>query len=130
MGEEENALPSRQCTGSHVPEGQFNEFRYELLPHPAYSPEFSPLRLFLISKPEEMVRRKEIHHQRAKSSCLFRKETEKNSSWKVLRDIQNTQRGSRCFLSNVDPLCVYDKNHSLQSTLFSSRISLGFAWVI
>jgi len=40
---------------------KFNEFRYELLPHSA---RFSPLRLFPVCKSEEMVRRKEIHHQK------------------------------------------------------------------
>ncbi|KAG5339253.1 SETMR methyltransferase, partial [Acromyrmex charruanus] len=48
-----------------VPMAKFNEFRYELFPHPAYSPDLAPLRLSPVSKPEEMVQRKEIHHQRA-----------------------------------------------------------------
>jgi len=48
-----------------APITKFNEFCYELLPHPAYSFRFSPLRLFPVSKSEEMVRRKKIHHQRA-----------------------------------------------------------------
>ncbi|KAG5307111.1 SETMR methyltransferase, partial [Acromyrmex insinuator] len=43
---------------------KFNEFRYELLLHPAYSPDLAPCD-FPIFKPEKMVRRKEIHHQRA-----------------------------------------------------------------
>ncbi|KAG5331214.1 SETMR methyltransferase, partial [Acromyrmex charruanus] len=42
---------------------KFNEFRYELLPHPAYSPDLASCDYFLFSN-EEMVRRKEIHHQR------------------------------------------------------------------
>ena len=65
FGEEENALPSRQYTSSHVPGtmAKFNEFRYELLPYPAYSPDLTSCD-FPVSKPEEMVRKKEIHHQR------------------------------------------------------------------
>jgi len=43
---------------------KFNEFRFELLLYPAYSPDLA-LQLFPVSKPEEMIRRKEIHHQRA-----------------------------------------------------------------
>jgi len=44
---------------------KFNEFfRYELLPHPVYSPDLAPCN-FLVSKPEEIVRKKEIHYQRA-----------------------------------------------------------------
>ncbi|KAG5345037.1 SETMR methyltransferase, partial [Acromyrmex heyeri] len=35
------------------PMAKFNEFRYELLPHPAFA-RFSLLRLFPVSKPEEM----------------------------------------------------------------------------
>jgi len=54
---------------------KFNEFRYELLP--AYSPDLAPCDYFLpVSKPEEMVRRKEIHHQRAahrRNRGLFRR---------------------------------------------------------
>jgi len=42
--EEESAFPSRQCTGS--PMAKFNKFRYELLPHPAYSPDLVPYFLF------------------------------------------------------------------------------------
>ena len=61
FGEEESALPSRQCT---VPMAKFNEFRYELLPSSIFA-KFSPLRLFPVSKSEEMIRRKEIHHHRA-----------------------------------------------------------------
>jgi len=42
----------RQCTGLPGTDGQI-QFCYELLPHSAYSP-FSLLRLFPVSKPEEM----------------------------------------------------------------------------
>jgi len=35
-----------------------------LLLHPAYSPDLALCDYFPVSKPEEMVRRKEIHHQR------------------------------------------------------------------
>ncbi|KAG5322691.1 SETMR methyltransferase, partial [Pseudoatta argentina] len=41
----------------HTCMAKFNEFRYELLPHLAYSPDLAPCDYF--------VRRKEIHHQRA-----------------------------------------------------------------
>jgi len=42
---------------------KFNEFRYELLPHLAYSPDLIPCNYFPFSKKtEEMVRRKEVHH--------------------------------------------------------------------
>ena len=48
FGEEESALPSRQCTGSHMPgAAKFNEFHYELLPHPAYLPDLAPCDYFL-----------------------------------------------------------------------------------
>ncbi|KAG5333929.1 SETMR methyltransferase, partial [Acromyrmex charruanus] len=48
FGEEKSALPSRQCTGSHVPApmAKFNEFRYKLLLYPAFA-RFNSLRLFL-----------------------------------------------------------------------------------
>ncbi|KAG5309885.1 SETMR methyltransferase, partial [Acromyrmex insinuator] len=45
-----------------APMAKFNEFRYELLPHPAYSPDLAPCNYFLF--PEKIVRRKEIQHQR------------------------------------------------------------------
>jgi len=41
---------------------------------PSIFARFSSLRLFPVSKPEEMIRRKEIHHQRAahrQNRCLF-----------------------------------------------------------
>ncbi|XP_018060471.1 PREDICTED: histone-lysine N-methyltransferase SETMAR-like [Atta colombica] len=52
FSKEEGALSSRQCIGSHmcaVPMTKFNEFRYELLPHPAYSPDLIPCDYFLFS---------------------------------------------------------------------------------
>ncbi|KAG5321621.1 SETMR methyltransferase, partial [Acromyrmex heyeri] len=45
LGEEESALPSSQCMGSSGT--KFNEFRYELLSHPAYSPDLAPYNYFL-----------------------------------------------------------------------------------
>jgi len=59
FGKEKSALPSRQCTGSHVP---MAKFRYELLPHP-YSPDLAFCDYSCFSN-EENVRRKEIHYQR------------------------------------------------------------------
>jgi len=48
FGEEESAFPSRQCTGSQrCPMAKFNEFRYELLPHLAYSPDLALCDYFL-----------------------------------------------------------------------------------
>jgi len=47
-----------------APMTKFNEFSYELLPYPAYSPDLA-LRLFSVSKLEKMVRRKEVHHRAA-----------------------------------------------------------------
>ncbi|KAG5344567.1 SETMR methyltransferase, partial [Acromyrmex heyeri] len=48
LGEEESALPSRQRVHTcPVPMAKFNEFRYELLPHPAYSPDLAPYDYFL-----------------------------------------------------------------------------------
>ncbi|KAG5323088.1 SETMR methyltransferase, partial [Pseudoatta argentina] len=44
-----------------APMAKFNEFRYELLLHPAYSPDLASA---TISCFQEMVRRKEIHHHR------------------------------------------------------------------
>jgi len=43
-----------------APMAKFNEFRYELLP--SIFARFNPLRLFPVSKSEEMIRRKESHH--------------------------------------------------------------------
>ncbi|KAG5348048.1 SETMR methyltransferase, partial [Acromyrmex charruanus] len=45
LGEEESALPSSQCMGSFGT--KFNEFRYELLSHPAYLPDLAPYNYFL-----------------------------------------------------------------------------------
>jgi len=48
--EEESALPLRQCTSIHtcsIPIAKFNEFRYELLPPPAYSPDLATCDYFL-----------------------------------------------------------------------------------
>ncbi|KAG5310116.1 SETMR methyltransferase, partial [Acromyrmex insinuator] len=47
-----------------TPMAKFNKFRYELLPHPAYSPDLAPCDYFLFPNLKKMVRRKEIHHQR------------------------------------------------------------------
>jgi len=45
---------------------KFNEFLYELLPHPAYSLDLATISPeTIVSKPEEMIQRKEIHYQRA-----------------------------------------------------------------
>ena len=64
-GEEEGALPSRQCTGSHVPgtDGQIQRI-LRIASLSSIFARFSLLRLFPASKLEEMIRRKEIHHQR------------------------------------------------------------------
>jgi len=65
FGEEESALPSKQCTGLHVPgtDGQIQ--RIPLRIASSIFARFSSLRLFPVSKSEEIVRKKEIHHQRA-----------------------------------------------------------------
>jgi len=47
FGEKENALSSRHCADSHMLSTKFNEFRYELLPHPAYSPDLALCDYFL-----------------------------------------------------------------------------------
>ena len=63
FGEEESALSSRQCTGSHILD---IDRQIQRIPLWIASPSrFSPLWLFPVSKSEEIVRRKEIHHQRA-----------------------------------------------------------------
>jgi len=67
--EEESALPTRQCTSSHEPGTDDQIQRIPLRSARIASSSsifarFSPL-LFPVFKPEEMVRRKEIHHQRA-----------------------------------------------------------------
>ena len=49
---------------SHVPSDQIQRIPLRIA-SPAIFAKFSPLRLFSVFKPEEMVRRKEIHHQRA-----------------------------------------------------------------
>jgi len=46
FGEEENALPSRQCTCPALI-AKFNEFRYELFPHSTYSSDLAPCDYFL-----------------------------------------------------------------------------------
>jgi len=60
------ALPSRQCTGSHLlgTDNQIQRIPLRIASPSSIFARFSPLRLFPVSKPEEMVRRKEIHHQR------------------------------------------------------------------
>jgi len=66
FGEEKSALPSRQCTGSHVPgiDGQIQRIPLRIA-SPSSIRQISSLRLFPVFKSEEMIRRKEIHHQRA-----------------------------------------------------------------
>jgi len=67
FGEKESVLPSRQCTSSHVPgtDGQIQQISLRIVSLFSIFARFSPLQLFPISKPEEMIRRKEIHHQKA-----------------------------------------------------------------
>ena len=67
FGEEESALPSRHCTDSHVPsiDGQIQRIPLRIAFPSSIFTRFSSLRLFPVSKPEEMIQRKEIHHQRA-----------------------------------------------------------------
>ena len=67
FSEEESALPSKQCTGSHVPDtdGQIQRIPLRIASPSSIFARFSPLRLFPVSKLEEMIQRKEIHHQRA-----------------------------------------------------------------
>ncbi|GBP41489.1 Inter-alpha-trypsin inhibitor heavy chain H3 [Eumeta japonica] len=48
FGEEESAVPSRQCTCTClVTMAKIHELRYELLPHPAYSPDLAPCDYYL-----------------------------------------------------------------------------------
>ncbi|KYN06825.1 hypothetical protein ALC62_02208 [Cyphomyrmex costatus] len=49
FGEEESALPSRQCTGSHVPgtDGQIQRIPLRIASHPAYSPDLALCDYFL-----------------------------------------------------------------------------------
>ena len=63
--EEESVLPSRQCS-SHVSStnGQIQRILLRIVSPSSIFARFNPLRLFPVIKPEEMVRRKEIHHQR------------------------------------------------------------------
>jgi len=51
-----------QDTDSSAPMTKFNELRYELLLHPAYSPDLTSCEYFLF--PNLKKWRKEIHHQR------------------------------------------------------------------
>ena len=53
--------------GSHVPgiDGQIQQIPLRIASSSSIFARFSSLRLFPASKPEEMIRRKEIHHQRA-----------------------------------------------------------------
>jgi len=62
FGKEESALPSRYVfiRARHRWSNSMN--RYELLLHPAHSPDLALW--FPVSKSEEMIRRKEIRHQR------------------------------------------------------------------
>jgi len=66
FSEKESALVSRQYTGLHVPgtDGQIQRIPLRNASPSSIFARFNPLRLFLVSKSEEMVR-KEIHHQRA-----------------------------------------------------------------
>jgi len=67
FGEEESALPSRQYIGSSVPDtdDQIQWIPLRIVSSSSIFARFSLLRLFPVSKPEEMVQRKEIHYQRA-----------------------------------------------------------------
>ena len=66
FGEEESTLPSRKCTWIHTcTDGQIQRIPLRNVSPSSIFARFNPLRLFLVSKSEEMVRRKEIHHQRA-----------------------------------------------------------------
>ena len=57
----------RKCTSSHVSgtDGQIQWIPLRIASPSSIFARFSPLRLLPVSKPEEMIRRKEIHHQRA-----------------------------------------------------------------
>ena len=57
FGEEESALLSRQCTG-----GQIQRIPVRIVSPSSIFTRFSLL--FPVSKPEKMIRRKEIHHER------------------------------------------------------------------
>jgi len=61
FGEEESALPSRQCTDSHM-SGTDDQISLRIA-SPAYSPDLALCDYLLF--PKEMVRRKEIHYQKA-----------------------------------------------------------------
>ena len=56
-----------QCPSSHVPgtDGQMQRIPLRIASPSNIFTRFSPLRLFPVSKSEEMIRRKEIYHQRA-----------------------------------------------------------------
>ena len=67
FGEEESALPLRQCMDSQMPgtDGQIQRIPLQIASPSSIFVRFRSLRLFPVSKPEEMVWRKEIYHQRA-----------------------------------------------------------------
>jgi len=66
---------------------KFNEFRYELLSHPAYSPDLASL--FSVFKPEEMVWRKEIQHQRATETEAYFEGLDKSYYSDGLKKLKN-----------------------------------------
>ncbi|KAG5316615.1 SETMR methyltransferase, partial [Pseudoatta argentina] len=75
-----------QCTSSHVPGtdgAKFNEFRYELLPHPA---RFSPLRLFHGGK--RFITR-EINHQLITEIKAYFEELDKSYYSDDLKKLEN-----------------------------------------
>jgi len=59
FGEEESALPSRQWVHlCAAPIAKYNEFRYELLPHPTYSSNLAPCDYFLFPNLKKWFRGK------------------------------------------------------------------------
>ena len=61
FGKKESALPSRQCMGSRVPgtDDQIQRIPLRIASPSSIFARFNPLRLFPVSKSEEMIRRKE-----------------------------------------------------------------------
>ena len=128
FGEEESALPSRQCTGLHVSgtDGKIQPIPLRIASPSSIFARFSPVRLFPVSKPEEMVRRKEIHHQRAahrRNRGLF---------WRTNHIIRTAWKSWRIVGSNISSwkeTILRNKNESFKKNVFYYNIFLKTYWL-
>jgi len=108
FSEEKSVLPSRQCTGLHVPgsDGQIQRIPLRIASLFSIFARFSALQLFPVSKPEEMIWRKERLILKDWTNHIIRMATWK--SWRIA--------GSS--VSNWKETMLRNKNESIKKNVF------------